>query len=292
MQVVPGEALHHVLQLRLDLVVAPQLVEHPQPLHVKHLGVRRLGNGRVDGRQRAGPVLLAQQVGDHHPAGDGQVRALLEQRLGDLHRQIGDRLVLVAQRVAVIQPGAHRLDHRILGGQLFGDLQMARGLVPVVQLGRKPGQRPAALEVLGILLDQAQILADGGADIAAALLDLRIGQPRALVIAVELEDVAELDQRPVDLALLDQGQALLVMLLGALLGGIAGRKQPEAQQDGHQDGEVSDHVLVSEYVKNGPRIREASPYTRGRTLQWPVQRSTAPTVLTRIDRSVFSDRLS
>ena len=169
---------------------------------------------------------------------------------------------------------------------------MARGLVPVVQFGREPGQRPAAFEVLGILLDQAQILADSGADIAAALLDLRIGQPRALVIAVELEDVAELDQRPVDLALLDQGQALLVMLLGALLGGIAGRKQPEAQQDGHQDGEVSDHVLVSEYVKNGPRIREASPYTRGRTLQWPVQRSTAPTVLTRIDRSVFSDRLS
>jgi hypothetical protein len=73
--------------------------------------------------------------------------------------------------------------------------------------------------------------------------------------AVVLEDVAELDRRPVEIALLDQAQGILVMLLGAFFGGLAcgeGERQSEGETDAEKKGtehwKLSDEINLNRLV--------------------------------------------
>jgi len=96
----------------------------------------------------------------------------------------------------------------------------ARGL-PVVGLDRKRGEGALPGQAVGILLHEPQILAIGLADIAARALGLGVAQARLAMRAVQLEDIAELHEGAIHIALFQKFQAGLEMALGPLLGGVA-----------------------------------------------------------------------
>ena len=66
----------------------------------------------------------------------------------------------------------------------------------------------------------------------ARAASLAYSQPRRVMVAVEPEHVAELDHRPVDVALGEQRHAALVVRLGALLGGVAAGERQAARSRG------------------------------------------------------------
>jgi hypothetical protein len=78
---------------------------------------------------------------------------------------------------------------------------MAVRLGPVAAGDGDLGQGAAHLGRVGILFDQAQVLAVGIPDIALRQKRVGKGQARLLVEAVILEDVPELDHRAVGVAL-------------------------------------------------------------------------------------------
>ena len=123
--------------------------------------------------------------------------------------------------------GAHV---RIGGGEAIGGVRVGRGVREIAHRQRQLRDLLAALEAVRILLDEAQVLAIRLAQLAPLAEHPGIGQPRLGMIAVEAEDVAELDERPVDLAGGEQLYPALVMRLGAFLGRVAGHeRQCEAE---------------------------------------------------------------
>ena len=112
---------------------------------------------------------------------------------------------------------------------------MARGFLPVVRLEGETGQRPAALEGLGVLLDETEVVAVGLLEIAAPLLDPGVEEPRLAVASVELEDVAELYERALRVARLRERDRALEMLPDLLLGRLARRERERRDEDqGHE----------------------------------------------------------
>ena len=99
--------------------------------------------------------------------------------------------------------------------------------LPVAGFGADFRQRDLPAVIVGILLDQSEVLREGLAQSAAAALGLRIGAARLAVGAVKLEYVAELHQGTIDIARLNIFQTCLEMFFGALLCRIARHKQPK-----------------------------------------------------------------
>jgi hypothetical protein len=82
------------------------------------------------------------------------------------HRRLARLRILAHQRCAVIERRRHRLHLRILGGELRATAPWRSASSQFAVQHRHLGQRDAALEILGILLDQAQELAVGLAQVA------------------------------------------------------------------------------------------------------------------------------
>ena len=117
----------------------------------------------------------------------------------------------------VIQGRLEDLHVGLTRGQSDGRSAMPLGLFPVTTADRNPGQRHPDGQGIGILFDQAQILAVGLADLAARQLGVRVKLPGLQMKAVIFEHIAKLDQGPVDIAGLQQGQPGLVIALGLVL---------------------------------------------------------------------------
>ena len=113
---------------------------------------------------------------------------------------------------------------------------MGAGGVEILDGERELGEPAVAVRILPVLLDEAQILRHRLAELAALDEEPGIFLARLQMLAVEPEDVAELDHRPVGVALGEQRHAALVMLLGALLGGVAGGERHGAGEE--QGGEA------------------------------------------------------
>ena len=94
--------------------------------------------------------------------------------------------------------------------------------VEVLGLECERGQLAVAGGIARVLLDQPQVLAEGAADVALLAQELGEALPGGGVVAVEAEDVAELDRRALRVARLDERQRAAIMLLGAILGVVAG----------------------------------------------------------------------
>ena len=198
--------------------------------------VGRLGQGRIHLGQRASGIVLRGEIVDQHAPGD-QVRPGLRpataSRLGGVPCR---GLVLGQNRLAVIERRRDRpRTVSIVGSQRLRGAAMPFGLVPVAAVDGHFCQGDAGFQRVGILFDQAQILPIGILQVAALALDAGIGEARLLVLAVQLEDIAELDQGAVDIAGLQQGHAGLVVFFGPFLGAVAGRERQESEeQEGSQ----------------------------------------------------------
>ena len=78
----------------------------------------------------------------------------------------------------------------------IGQAGMDLGGVEILDLEREVGQLAVALGELRLQLDQAGVLGERLAGIAAVAQELGIMQPRRRMVLVQPEDVAELDLRP------------------------------------------------------------------------------------------------
>ena len=112
---------------------------------------------------------------------------------------------------------------------------MALRFLPVVAVDRHFGQRQPGFQVVGVLFHHQQILAVGFCKLTPLALDAGIGQAGVQMLAVQLEDIAELDQGTVHIALFQQRDAGLIVLFGPLLGIVTGRKA-KGRHD-HQSGQ-------------------------------------------------------
>ena len=136
--------------------------------------------------------------------------------------------------MAEVDGRLERADHRVgrrldegLGGVLLGGGE-------VLHLERDLDDGALRLEVGRVLVGHPQVLPHRLAGDAARALDAGEGEPRRDMVAVEAEDVAELDQRPVGVALGEQRHAALVVPLGPLLGAVAGGEPEQGGKDQHR----------------------------------------------------------
>ncbi|OIQ74303.1 hypothetical protein GALL_440460 [mine drainage metagenome] len=181
-----------------------------------------MGDAFVDLGQGSGPILRTQEVVDHKLA---RLRGLW--RRSDQGRSaVGQRftrgLIAFAQRFLVLQGQQDRLDVGILGREFSRDGCVFLRIVEVRSLQRDFGQRAIAVYIVGVLFDEAQILAVGFMQVATVAQQLGIGGAGIVVGAVELEYIAEFDHRTINVAGFQQGKASKVVLLRALFGGITG----------------------------------------------------------------------
>ena len=189
---------------------------------------------------------------DHHAARDQVARIGLEGRArhGD-----GGGLglgLLVHEGLAIVE---RRVDHQhggILGGKVARGPALFFRLFPVAAVDRHLGQRDPGRQVVGILFHQPQVLAEGLARLAAFALHLGIGAAGFLVLAVQLEDIAELDKRPVHIAGLEQLEAGLIEPLGALFRAFAARQGDDGgkEKGGNQGGEMQAHESSDRDMEN------------------------------------------
>ena len=108
--------------------------------------------------------------------------------------------------------------------KVVGPVGMGAGGLEILHRQGQFGEPLVAIHARPVLFHQPQELGDRL--LQPALLDHQVGiiEPGGRVIAVEPEHVAELDDGPGRVALLQQLGGPLVMLLGAVLGAVAGRE--------------------------------------------------------------------
>ena len=230
-RVVGGEPGDHVAQLGLDLVVLGQPVQDPQAHVVKRAVLRLRLKRAVDGLQRLGIGLVGDVAVDLDLAQDAVVGALLEQGEHPVEGGLARGAVLVLHGGAVGGGGGQGLDPGVLGRGLDRGGGVAVEFVPLLIGKGHLAQGDAPVQIFGILFDQAQVLAVGLAQLALLAHDPGIGLARLAVRSVQVEDVAQLDQRAFHVILFEQGKRALVMALCAFLGTFAGRQRGHENED-------------------------------------------------------------
>ena len=258
-----GEAPVGLAQMRLDgggVGLVGPLAEDAELEHRVGEDVGALLDGHVDLRQGLVPVAHVQRLGDEDLAGHDPVGRLLQEGRGARGGGLARRAVLALHRVAVVErqgdhPRLDRVGGRIGQGGVDHDAPVPLGLVPLPLLDGDGGERRAHVQVVGILLGQAQVLAVGLRD--AALLGQDLGQvaPGLPMRAVIGEDVAELDGGAVEVARLAQLDAGIEERRGALLGGVAGR-QHQGEGGGQEDARSHDGLV---YLCRCGRVRSPVP---------------------------------
>ena len=225
---VVGEELGHAGELGAGAGHVAGRLERGEAHQVQALVLGRLRQRRVDDRERLRRRAGVEAVGDQHHLGHDVAGGLGDHRLGHRHRLGAGR------RMAEVDGRLERADHRVgrrldegLGGVLLGGGE-------VLHLERDLDDGALRLEVGRVLVGHPQVLPHRLAGDAARALDAGEGEPRRDMVAVEAEDVAELDQRPVGVALGEQRHAALVVPLGPLLGAVAGGEPEQGGKDQHR----------------------------------------------------------
>ncbi len=104
---------------------------------------------------------------------------------------------------------------------------MAAGLVPALQFDGDPRQRGQRSDVLGELLGDPQVLSVGTFDVVLPPQHSRVIQTRLAIVAVQTENVAELDDGAGRVSGLDQGERVLIVLRRAFLGRLTGSQNED-----------------------------------------------------------------
>ena len=183
----------------------------------------------IDQREgRVGPP-LAQDAVDHHETGRRERGVVRQHRAGGLRRGRGRGVVLGGGRVAIGQRGGRGAQPRIVGRGREPGLRVAAHLVPVAPVHRQQRQGAPGVQVVGILLDQPQIVAVGARVVAVRHEQLGIGLARVAVKAVQVEHVPEFELGTHRIARGDQPERFLIVRLGPLLRALAGRQEGEGE---------------------------------------------------------------
>ena len=265
--VVVREKIDHVAHLRLDRRRPVQTVQHPQSQHVKLASLGLRGDRGVEPGQRGWPVAAKQQVVDHHPVGDDLVRRDVQKRRGVLRNFARAGHVLIAPRLAIGQCQLDPADQRVgltRRDQRAGDVDMAAGGRPIAQNQRQTRGLPLRLQIVGLRLGQAAILAIGAGGVAPILLQAGHQAARLYVIGLQLKDIAQLDDRARDIALFNQLDTALKMLVGALFGGLAGAQCQNANGHENGDGSLAHETPIRRWTRPYPLTpAPAAPPSQG-----------------------------
>ena len=226
---VVGKELGRPRELRAEALAVLQPRQDADPeaaqLHfalVQRQPVVHQGQGSVG-------ATLSQHPVDHHEARGGQGRIVRQHRAGGLRRVRAGGLVLGLHGVPVGKGGGGGPQAGIVRREGESGLGVPARLVPVARVHRQKRQGPPPFHVLGILLHEAQVVAEGPAQVPVGDQELGIGIPGVSVKAVEVEHVPELELGAHRIARRDQPQRLLVVRLGALLGALAGGQEHEKE---------------------------------------------------------------
>ena len=225
---VVGKERGHVPELGPDAGHVAGRLEGGEAHEVQAPVLGRLRQRHVDEGQRLRRRAGVEAVGDQHHLGRDVVGGLGDHRPGHRHRRGAGR------GVAEVDGGLERAHHRVgrrlgegLGGVLLGGGE-------VLHLEGDLDDGALRLEVRRVLVGHPQVLPHRLAGGAALALHAGEGEPRRDMVAVEAEDVAELDQRPVGIAFGEQRDAALIVLLGAHLGAVAGGEPEQGGEHQHR----------------------------------------------------------
>ena len=228
---VVGEEAAHRRELVADGGGLALLLEQRETGEVQPLVVRRRGEAGLDAGERPAGVPGPQPVGDEDEVGHDVGRILGEDPLGHRHRR---RPVGAA---AEVDGRLQRADSGVARVELEGAGGVGDGGVEVLDLERELGQPPVSLGEAGADLDELLVLAEGVAGLALRAAERGIAQPRLGMIGVQAEDVAELDRRPLVVAVLEIGEGALVVGLGAFVGAVAAG-EGDGEEEGGEKGEA------------------------------------------------------
>ncbi len=228
------EARGHRLQLGADArhVVLPR--EELELGDLKLQVVRAERDRVLDLGERIGRGGAVQHPVDHHAQRHDVVGGRAQHPARGVGGIAGGVGVAGDAGLAVVERRGERLVAGRVGGERDRGAAVPLGLLPVAGVDGELGEDLARLELVGVLLDEAQVLAVGLLQVAALDHHLSIGEPGRLVGAVVLEDVAELDERAVGVAGLQEREPGLVVALGLLGPALAARERQRGAE--HQDG--------------------------------------------------------
>ena len=175
--------------------------------------------------------LRLQAVGDEDEAGHDVAGLLGDDVLGHRHRR---RPVVAAAEVDGRLQGAGA---GVGGVELEGAGRVRRGGVEVLDLEGELGEGDMGLGEVGAELDELLVLGEGVAGRALVAEEAGEAQPRLGMVGVQAEDVAELDRRPLLVAVLEVGEGALVVGFGALRAAVAAGER-DGEEEGAEEGEA------------------------------------------------------
>ncbi|WP_407932926.1 hypothetical protein [Jannaschia ovalis] len=198
---VERDQLHQAL---IDRVLAPVIGQEADAHHLQVGAVGVAAQRVVEDRQRLGlaPGIERglQRDAQHHRL----VGARRAQRGDGLGQRVAGARIVLAHRVAEGDRMAQDGGLGRVRGDTLGDVGMAAQRVPVGLHHRDLSQREAPLDPVGLAFGQQRVFARGLAQIALRQEHPAQRDPRLGMVAVDLEDVAILDQRAGEVAVLDE----------------------------------------------------------------------------------------
>jgi hypothetical protein len=217
----------HLSQLALDLIVPAELDEKREA-HLQELPRARLGlEGAVDFIERAREALVGDVVLDQD-SGKQRIQRKFRPQLDKLGgRGVALGGIIRKDGLPIELDLLEQPDFGIVRGERDDARRVEVERLPLAGLGSDAGDRDAAFDIVRVLLGHEGVAAEGVAQVAA-LKHRRCVQLAGLDMRpVQLEDVAQFDQRAVDVTGGKEFHGAFVVALRALLGRIAGREQKQ-----------------------------------------------------------------
>ena len=115
-------------------------------------------------------------------------------------------------------------------------------LVPTIKKEGHLGEYNPALEIIGVLLGQAEILTISAPAVAFFKLQLGHGSTRIRMITIQVEDIAQLHHGAIYIAFRDKRNGILEMLLGPFLGRLAGGQEQGADHQKYNGGKLTQNT--------------------------------------------------
>ena len=202
------------------------------------------GEAFLDGRQRPGGIPGLQPVGDEDEAGHDVPRIAGD----DLRRHRHRRRPVVA--AAEVDGRLQRPIARVGRVELEGARGMEGGGVGVLDFEGELGERGMGLGHVGPDLDEVLVLVEGVAGRTGGTEHRGVMQPCLGMVGIQAEDVAELDRRPLLVAVLEVGEGVLVVGLGAFGGTVAAGKS-DGEEEGAEEGEAHGRTPGRRTLRSG-----------------------------------------